>query len=171
MVAPNCVWRTTFACAPSVATAGEALLCSALGMPCGSHASTGTNDLPLGGSSRFSSATRGEVDSARRVDVVLDGAAYPIPRASELALLEPLGAANDEPTVMVPSARVEDAQSVGDGHLKMVLRFGGGRLRCFGWEMAPELERIGREVSVVGSLRPDDWTGGEAVELRLSAVL
>lgn len=116
-------------------------------------------------------AALGEVDQARQVDVVLDGATYATPRASELALLEPLGAANDEPLVMVQDARVEDAQAVGEGHMKLVLRFGGGRLRCFGWEMASELERVGRAVSVVGALRPDDWTGGEAVELRLRAVL
>lgn len=114
---------------------------------------------------------RGAVASARRVDVVLDGSAYPLPRASELALLEPLGAANAEPTFLVAGARVEDASAVGDNHLKLVLRSSVGKLRCFGWDMAGELERIGREVDVVGTLRPDDWVGGEAVELRVSAIL
>ncbi|UJR79782.1 Single-stranded-DNA-specific exonuclease RecJ [Sandaracinus amylolyticus] len=116
-------------------------------------------------------AQRGDVDTSKRIDVVLDASSYPLPRASELALLEPLGASNHEPVVAVHGARVEDAQPVGDGHLKMVVRFGGTKLRCFGWEMGASLERIGRQVDVVGTLRPDDWTGGEAVELRLTAVL
>jgi single-stranded-DNA-specific exonuclease len=116
-------------------------------------------------------ASRGHEDTSRRIDVALDGTAFAIPAASELALLEPLGASNAEPLFVVPGAKVEDAQAVGDGHLKLVVRFAGGRLPCFGWEMAGELERIGREVDVVGALRPDDWRGGEAVEMKISAIL
>lgn len=107
---------------------------------------------------------------AQPIDVALDGKNFVLPLASELARFEPLGAANREPIFLVPDARVEDANAVGEGHLKLALRFGGGRLRCFGWEMASELERIGKHVSVIGTLRPDDWVGGEAVELRLAAI-
>jgi single-stranded-DNA-specific exonuclease len=115
-------------------------------------------------------AARAHEDEARPVDVALDGKNFALPLASELARFEPLGAANREPVFLVPDARVEDANAVGEGHLKLALRFAGGRLRCFGWEMASELERIGKSVSVIGSLRPDDWVGGEAVELRLTAI-
>lgn len=114
-------------------------------------------------------AREGESD-ALPIDVALDGKDFVLPPASDLARFEPLGAANREPLFLVPDARVEDANAVGEGHLKLALRFGGGRLRCFGWEMAGELERIGKNVSVIGSLRPDDWVGGEAVELRLTAI-
>jgi single-stranded-DNA-specific exonuclease len=116
---------------------------------------------------RALSLGRGAFDGGRPIDVALDGAAYTLPRASELALLEPLGAANGEPTFAVHGATVEDAQPVGDGNLKMMVRFAGGRLRCFGWEMAGELHRIGKTIDVIGSLRPDDWRGNDQVELRL----
>lgn len=115
-------------------------------------------------------AARGSESDAMPIDVALDGRDFALPPASDLARFEPLGAANREPLFLVPDARVEDANAVGEGHLKLALRFGGGRLRCFGWEMAGELERIGKNVSVIGSLRPDDWVGGEAVELRLTAI-
>ena len=114
---------------------------------------------------------RGEPDIRRHMDVRIDGASFPVPRASELALLEPVGEANAEPRVLVESARVEDANVVGQGHLKLILRVGNDRLPAFGFDLGHEIDRLGREVSVVGALRPDDWRGGEAVELRLEAVL
>ena len=86
-------------------------------------------------------------------------------------LLEPLGQANREPRFLLDRARVEDANSVGDGHLKLVLRVGNQRLTAFGWDLAHELSRIGAEVSLVGSLRPDSYRGGEAVELRIDRVV
>jgi single-stranded-DNA-specific exonuclease len=107
----------------------------------------------------------------RAIDVVLDGSRYPIPSASELMLLEPMGHSNREPRFLLERARVEDANSVGDGHLKLVLRVGSQRLTAFGWDLAHELSRIGRDVSVVGALRPDSYRGGEAVELRIERVV
>lgn len=107
----------------------------------------------------------------RHVDVMLDGASFPLPRASDLALLEPVGAGNPEPRFLVQHAKVEDASSVGTGHLKLSLRVGRERLPAFGFGLGGEVERIGDTVSVVGSLRPDTWRGGESVELRIDAVL
>jgi single-stranded-DNA-specific exonuclease len=107
----------------------------------------------------------------RAIDVVIDGARYPIPTASELMLLEPLGHSNREPRFLVERARVEDANSVGDGHLKLVLRVGAQRLTAFGWDLAHELSRIGGEVSLVGGIRPDGYRGGEAVEIRIERVV
>jgi single-stranded-DNA-specific exonuclease len=107
----------------------------------------------------------------RLLDVALDGEAFPVPRASELALLEPVGAGNPEPRFLIDGAKVEDASSVGAGHLKLALRVGKGRLHAFGYNLGAEAERIGDSVSIVGSLRPDTWRGGEAVELRVDQVL
>jgi single-stranded-DNA-specific exonuclease len=105
------------------------------------------------------------------VDVALDGEAFPVPRASELALLEPVGAGNPEPRFLLEDVKVEDASSVGTGHLKLALRVGKERLPAFGYGLGAEVERIGDKVSVVGSLRPDTWRGGEAVELKIDQVL
>jgi len=103
----------------------------------------------------------------RAIDVVIDGARYAIPKASELALLEPMGHGNREPRFLLDGARVEDASSVGDGHLKLVLRVGDVRLGAFGWDMGAELQHVGARASLVGTLRPDTFRGGEAVELRI----
>ncbi|MFO0685575.1 MAG: single-stranded-DNA-specific exonuclease RecJ [Sandaracinus sp.] len=107
----------------------------------------------------------------RAIDVVLDGTRFGIPTASELCLLEPTGHGNREPRFLLDAAKVEDASSVGDGHLKLVLRVGGSRLTAFGWDLAGELSRIGAHVSLIGGLRPDSYRGGEAVELKIERVL
>ena len=72
---------------------------------------------------------------------------------------------------LLEGAKVEDANSVGEGHLKLVLRVGNARLGAFGWDMASELSRIGARVSVIGSLRPDTYRGGENVELKIERVI
>lgn len=107
----------------------------------------------------------------RSVDVVLDGVRFGIPTASELALLEPTGHGNREPRFLIEGARVEDANSVGDGHLKLVLRVGETRIGAFGWDMASELSRVGASVSVLGALRADTYRGGESVEMKIERVV
>lgn len=107
----------------------------------------------------------------RAVDVVLDGVRFGIPTATELCLLEPTGHGNREPRFLIDGAKVEDASSVGDGNLKLVLRVGDARLTAFGWDMSGELSRIGGSVSLIGSLRPDTYRGGEAVEMKIERVV
>ncbi|MFO0708683.1 MAG: single-stranded-DNA-specific exonuclease RecJ [Sandaracinus sp.] len=114
---------------------------------------------------------RGHGPRIKHVDVMLDGATFTLPKASDLALLEPVGAGNPEPRFMAEGAKVEDASSVGSGHLKLSFRVGKERVTAFGYGLGAEAERIGDTVSVVGSLRPDTWRGGEAVELKIDAIL
>lgn len=107
----------------------------------------------------------------RAIDVVLDGVRFGLPTATELSLLEPTGHGNREPRFLLEHAKVEDATSVGDGHLKLVLRVGDARVGAFGWDMASELSRVGGNVSVIGALRPDTYRGGENVELKIERVI
>lgn len=107
----------------------------------------------------------------KQVDLVLDGDRFPIPNAHELALLEPLGHRNPEPRFGLMDAKIEDAGTVGDGHLKLALRIGKTRLPCFGMGLGAELDQLGSTVSLVGSLRPDSYRGGGSVELRIDRIL
>lgn len=101
------------------------------------------------------------------VEVRVDGQSYPLPMASELARLEPVGEANPEPLFELPAVRVDDAKVVGEGHLKLRARVGGRMLSVFGYDLGERVPRTGSKVTLWGHLRPDNWTGGEAVELRL----
>lgn len=107
----------------------------------------------------------------RKVDLVLDGDRYPIPNSHELALLEPLGHKNPEPRFGLVDAKIEDAGTVGDNHLKLALRIGKTRLPCFGMGLGAELDQLGSTVSLVGSLRADSYRGGGSVELRIDRIL
>lgn len=113
----------------------------------------------------------GYAPRGRGIDLVLDGDAWPVPSARELALLEPLGHRNPEPRFLLDGVPVEDAGAVGDGHLKLMVRVGKTRLPCFGLGLASELETIGSSVRLSGSLRRDDFRGGDAVELRIDRIL
>jgi single-stranded DNA-specific DHH superfamily exonuclease len=105
------------------------------------------------------------------VDARLEGDhGYTLPRASELSLLEPLGEANPEPVFEVDAELVR-AEIVGNDHLKLSLRAGGGELSAFGFEMgAKRAELLSPRVRVWGALRPDTYRGNERVELRLMHV-
>jgi single-stranded-DNA-specific exonuclease len=107
----------------------------------------------------------------KHVDVMLDGAQFPLPKAADLAVLEPVGAGNPEPRFLVSDVKVEDASSVGTGHLKLSLRIGRERVSAFGYGLGPEVDRIGDTTSLVGTLRPDGWRGGDAVELKIDALV
>ncbi|HEY8427684.1 MAG TPA: single-stranded-DNA-specific exonuclease RecJ, partial [Sandaracinaceae bacterium] len=106
------------------------------------------------------------LDATPKIDVVI-GEGFPLPTASELALLEPVGEGNEEPLFLIEGATVEDASVVGDGHLKLALRVGDRRLTAFGWELGEHADALGLRVDVFGSLRPDGWRGGDAIELRI----
>ena len=106
------------------------------------------------------------------VDLQLGVGPFAVPSASELGLLEPLGEANGEPIFHLPRAVVASASEVGDGHLKLRLMVNGRRLSAFGFQLASRwIPAAGETVQMLGSLRADTWTGGEAVELRLMQVL
>ncbi|MFK7988752.1 MAG: single-stranded-DNA-specific exonuclease RecJ [Sandaracinaceae bacterium] len=106
------------------------------------------------------------LDASPWVDVCIGGD-FPLPSARELAMLEPVGEANPEPCFLLQDATVESLKVVGQGHLKLGLRAGGARLSAFGWDLGGLAEHIGDRVSLFGSLRPDTWRGGDAIEMRI----
>jgi single-stranded-DNA-specific exonuclease len=107
------------------------------------------------------------LDATPRIDVAI-GDGYPLPTADELAMLEPVGEGNAEPLFLLDGASVDDVSIGGEGHLKLALRMGDRRLTAFGWEMGDRADDIGPRVDLFGSLRPDSWRGGDAIELRIA---
>jgi single-stranded-DNA-specific exonuclease len=118
---------------------------------------------------RATRSTLPPLDASHRVDVVI-GDGFPLPTAGELAMLEPVGEGNAEPRFVLSGARVEDIGIVGEGHLKLALRMGERRLSAFGWEMGDLAGSLGETVDLLGTLRPDSWRGGDAIELRIDGL-
>jgi len=100
------------------------------------------------------------------VDAQLADRGYDIPRAPELALLEPLGEGNPEP-VFDLTVDVVRAEVVGTSHLKLSLRAGPRQLSGFGYELGKKREHLGKRVRIFGHLRPDTYRGGDSVEVRI----
>ena len=106
----------------------------------------------------------GDAAASPVVDVELGGR-FGLPLASELRRLEPVGEGNSAPRFGV-RAQVKSARKVGDGeHLKLSLETCGVALSAFAPGYAGSAPRAGTEVAVVGTLRPDTYRGGEAIEL------
>jgi single-stranded-DNA-specific exonuclease len=106
------------------------------------------------------------LDATPQIDVAIGGG-YSLPTARELAMLEPVGEGNAEPKFLIEGASVDDVSTVGEGHLKLALRVGDSRLSAFGWELGALAGELGPRVDLFGSLRPDSWRGGDAIELRI----
>jgi single-stranded-DNA-specific exonuclease len=81
---------------------------------------------------------------------------------------EPCGQSNPAPRVAIERARVLGAKEVKGGHLRLWLDVANAPLSCFGPEMGPLAGSIGNHATVVGALRRDTWTGGAAIEMRLT---
>ncbi|MCL2451261.1 MAG: DHHA1 domain-containing protein, partial [Polyangiaceae bacterium] len=102
-------------------------------------------------------------------EALLESGEAPARVASELERLEPCGQANPAPRVGIPRARVLGAREVRGGHLRLWLDVRGTALSCFGAEMGHLHPQLGSAVRVAGILRRDTWTGGGAIEMRLTA--
>lgn len=109
-------------------------------------------------------------DDAIEVDVVLDDFGGELPSAKELGLLEPTGMTNPEPSFGIREAKVERAFVVGGSHLKLDLSVRGKRLSAFGYEMGALIPGPLAVVSVSGSLRADNWKGGDNIEMKLETL-
>src|SRR5690606_5081947 len=89
---------------------------------------------------------------------------------SDLYLLEPCGEGNPAPLLRIP-ARVLPKRALRGGHLKLELEApGSGRVGAFAPGLGELLDDLGSETVVRGSLRPDRFRGGEALELLVVAV-
>lgn len=103
------------------------------------------------------------------VDLEL-GEDFGIPRASELARLEPVGVGNPAPRVSL-RARALRIREVGEGkHHKLDLEALGTKLSGFAPSGVDVTHARAGEATFIGILRPDGWRGGESVELEVESV-
>jgi len=101
-----------------------------------------------------------------RVDAVVTGDVLGAGLAEELELLEPCGAGNPSPTLLVPAATFADPRQMGEGrHVRFTLHAGGiqSRALCFGSARLPVEEGAPADATV--RLELNEYRG--AVEPRL----
>ena len=105
------------------------------------------------------------------IDGSLDLLGANVDMAEKLELLEPYGAGNSEPKLMLSSVRVVKPSIVGSGHVRCFLSSGnGGSLKAMAFRVGDtELGKAlltpeGSLFNVVGVLRRDNWQGRNSVQ-------
>jgi single-stranded-DNA-specific exonuclease len=103
----------------------------------------------------------------QRLDAVVSGDALGLGLAEELERLEPFGAGNPEPALLVPGALLDDPRPVGEGrHVAFRLTAGGASSRCVAFGAGSRLPAApGEPVEAAVRLEVNRWRG--AVEPRL----
>jgi single-stranded-DNA-specific exonuclease len=88
----------------------------------------------------------------------------------DLYRLEPCGEGNPAPLLEV-EGELRLAREVRGGHLKLEVALDGGRLLSgFGANLGSRAGALQGRVRVVGTLRPDRWRGGDAVEIMVRTI-
>jgi single-stranded-DNA-specific exonuclease len=104
---------------------------------------------------------------SQTIDAVVPGDALGLGLAEELERLEPFGAGNPEPSLLVPAALLDDPRPLGEGrHVAFTLSAGGARSRCVAFGSGSRLPaEPGEPVEAAVRLEVNRWGG--AVEPRL----
>lgn len=91
--------------------------------------------------------------------------------ADGLALLEPFGAGNPEPRLMLSNVRILHSDIVGSGHIRCQLgSLSGGTLKAMAFRAADNevgkalLNHHGEVFNLAGTLRKDNWQGRNQVQ-------
>jgi len=105
------------------------------------------------------------------IDASLDAAGATVELADSLAQLEPFGAGNAEPKLMLRQVKVSKAALVGVGHVRCVLSSSnGGGVKAMAFRCADNdigqalLTSKGEVFDVAGVLRKDNWMGRNNVQ-------
>jgi len=111
-------------------------------------------------------------------DGILDVSGITYELIEELSQLEPYGAQNSEPKVVLPKVKVSKASLVGTGgHVRCFLTSANGSsVKAMAFRMADSeagmalLNSHGRLFDVIGTLRPDNWMGRKGVQFFIEDV-
>lgn len=111
------------------------------------------------------------------VDGVLDVSGATPELAKSLAMLEPFGAQNPEPRLVLPRVHISKSSIVGSGHIRCFLTSAsGGSLKAMAFQMADTeagmalLNHRGAVYNVIGTLRQDNWMGRNGVQFIIEDV-
>ncbi len=112
-----------------------------------------------------------KIETTLDVDVVLDVAGANLDLAEKLALLEPFGADNKEPLIMLDNVRIIKPLLVGSGHVRCFLvSDNGAQLKAMAFKCADNdlgmalLNAETKRFDVLGKLKVDTWQGKNSVQ-------
>ncbi len=106
------------------------------------------------------------------IDAIVAPSGATIDLVKRLSSMEPFGAGNDEPKIVVSAAQIVKSDIVGNGHVRCIATGrDGGRLKAIAFNCTDSelgyalLNTQGRSIHLAGSLREDTWQGRSDVQL------
>src|SRR3954453_11948313 len=118
--------------------------------------------------------TPSDLDAVQCVDAVVSPHALGLPLAEEIASLGPFGPGNPTPTLLIPSAKLENVVPMGDDkqHARLTISSGGARARTVAFRTtAAALGKAGEDPHHVAvALEVNEWNGTIEPRLILKAV-
>jgi single-stranded-DNA-specific exonuclease len=106
------------------------------------------------------------------IDAIVAPSGASIDLVNRLSSMEPFGAGNDEPKVVVSGAQIVKSDIVGNGHVRCIATGSdGGRLKAIAFNCTDSelgyalLNTQSRSIHLAGSLREDTWQGRSDVQL------
>lgn len=116
-------------------------------------------------------------DDALRIDGAVSAQGATLELCNMIARAGPFGAGNSEPVLALPSHTIAYAEEVGQAHVRVRLKSGGGAFlnaiafRAVGHKLGDALfAGRGSALHVAGTLTVDRWQGAERVQFRISDV-
>src|SRR3954447_10837634 len=115
-----------------------------------------------------------DLDAVQCVDAIVSPHALGLPLAEEIASLGPFGPGNPTPTLLIPSARLENVVPMGEDkqHARLTISSGGARARTVAFRTtATALAKAGESPHHVAvALEVNEWNGTIEPRLILKAV-
>jgi single-stranded-DNA-specific exonuclease len=115
-----------------------------------------------------------DLDAVQRVDAIVSPHALGLSLAEEIAALGPFGQGNPTPTLLIPSAKLENVVPMGEDkqHARLTISSGGARARTVAFRTtATALAKAGdSRHHVAVSLEVNEWNGTVEPRLILKAV-
>src|SRR3954471_4361752 len=115
-----------------------------------------------------------DLDAVQCVDAIVSPHALGLPLAEEIASLGPFGPGNPTPTLLIPSAKLENVVAMGDDkqHARLTISSGGARARTVAFRTtAAGLAKAGDSPHHVAvALEVNEWNGTIEPRLILKAV-
>jgi single-stranded-DNA-specific exonuclease len=115
-----------------------------------------------------------DLDAVQCVDAIVSPHALGLPLAEEIASLGPFGPGNPTPTLLIPSARLENVVPMGEDkqHARLTISSGGARARTVAFRTtATALGKAGENPHHVAvALEVNEWNGTIEPRLILKAV-
>jgi single-stranded-DNA-specific exonuclease len=149
----------------------------------GGHTMAAGFELPAGSVPELRSAfaahaasvlTPWDLDAVQCVDAIVSPHALGLPLAEEIASLGPFGPGNPTPTLLIPSAKLENVVPMGEDkqHARLTISSGGARARTVAFRTtATALAKAGESPHHVAvALEKNEWNGTIEPRLILKAV-